>query len=151
MKVLTIQQPYATLILLKAKQYETRRWLTPHRGPLLIHAGRHYQEANKRLLFTEPFKSILEQHGIYQFQDLPFGAILGQVTLGCIEPAWQISGWQTDQELNCGFWGPGNYAWRLDQPQPWQKPLFTSGQPGLWEIRHEVLAQHLGPNLAGVA
>lgn len=39
MKALTIYQPYADLIALSAKRYETRSWATNHRGPTAIHAG----------------------------------------------------------------------------------------------------------------
>lgn len=39
MKILTLTQPYATLIALSAKHIETRSWLTRYRGPIAIHAG----------------------------------------------------------------------------------------------------------------
>lgn len=39
MKVLTIKQPWATLISTGIKQYEIRSWKTNYRGPMLIHAG----------------------------------------------------------------------------------------------------------------
>lgn len=40
MKVLTIKQPFATLIAEGIKQYEFRTWRTKYRGQLLIHAGK---------------------------------------------------------------------------------------------------------------
>ena len=39
MKVLTIKQPYASLIIEGYKKYEFRSWKTKYRGELLIHAG----------------------------------------------------------------------------------------------------------------
>lgn len=39
MKVLTIQQPYASLIAEGDKWIENRTWETNFRGPILIHAG----------------------------------------------------------------------------------------------------------------
>ena len=39
MKVLTIKQPFATLIAEGYKEYEFRTWKTKYRGELLIHAG----------------------------------------------------------------------------------------------------------------
>jgi hypothetical protein len=44
MKALTVLQPWAQLLILGAKRYETRSWKTKHRGPLLIHAGRAFFE-----------------------------------------------------------------------------------------------------------
>lgn len=40
MKVITIKQPFATLIVEGLKEYEFRTWKTKYRGELLIHAGK---------------------------------------------------------------------------------------------------------------
>ena len=40
MKVLTIKQPWATLIMQGDKRFEFRSWQTKYRGDLLIHAGK---------------------------------------------------------------------------------------------------------------
>lgn len=39
MKVITIKQPFATLIAEGLKEYEFRTWKAKYRGELLIHAG----------------------------------------------------------------------------------------------------------------
>lgn len=40
MKVITIKQPFATLIAEGLKEYEFRTWKTNYRGPIFIHAGK---------------------------------------------------------------------------------------------------------------
>ena len=40
MRVLTIKQPWATLIMQGNKRFEFRSWQTKYRGDLLIHAGK---------------------------------------------------------------------------------------------------------------
>ena len=40
MKVITIKQPWATLIAKGYKEYEFRTWKTNYRGDILIHAGK---------------------------------------------------------------------------------------------------------------
>ena len=40
MKVITIKQPWATLIAKGYKEYEFRTWRTKYRGEILIHAGK---------------------------------------------------------------------------------------------------------------
>ena len=74
MKVLTIKQPWATLIMQGNKSYEFRSWQTKYRGDLLIHAGKGIdKEAMKRLAKYIP-------------KELPVGKILGKVTLvDCIK------------------------------------------------------------------
>lgn len=74
MKVLTIKQPWATLIMQGNKRYEFRSWQTKYRGELLIHAGKGIdKEAMKRLSKYLP-------------KELLVGKILGKVTLvDCIK------------------------------------------------------------------
>ncbi|MDD2391996.1 MAG: ASCH domain-containing protein [Bacilli bacterium] len=40
MKVITVKQPFATLIAEGLKEYEFRTWKTKFRGEILIHAGK---------------------------------------------------------------------------------------------------------------
>ena len=50
MKVLTIKQPWASLIIEGYKRFEFRSWKTNYRGELLIHAGKSIdKEAYERL------------------------------------------------------------------------------------------------------
>ena len=44
MKVLTIKQPWAELIINGHKCYEFRSWKTKYRGKILIHAGYEYRK-----------------------------------------------------------------------------------------------------------
>lgn len=73
MKVLTIKQPFASLIASGLKEYEFRSWKTNYRGELLIHAGKSVDaEAMKRF----------ESYGL----DYPRGCIIAQVQLtDCIK------------------------------------------------------------------
>lgn len=49
MKVITIKQPFATLIAEGLKEYEFRTWKTKYRGEILIHAGKRIdKKAMKR-------------------------------------------------------------------------------------------------------
>ena len=74
MKVLTIKQPWATLIMQQDKRFEFRSWQTKYRGELLIHAGKGIdKEAMKRLAKHIP-------------ENMPIGKILGKVKLvDCIK------------------------------------------------------------------
>lgn len=44
MKVITIKQPFATLIAKGLKEYEFRTWKTKYRGEILIHAGKSIEK-----------------------------------------------------------------------------------------------------------
>lgn len=68
MKVLTIKQPFATLIAEGLKEYEFRTWKTKYRGELLIHAGKGVD------------KKAMKKFEKYNL-DYPSGCILASVNL----------------------------------------------------------------------
>lgn len=68
MKVITVKQPFATLIVKGVKQYEFRTWKTKYRGDILIHAGKGVD------------KKALARFKHFGF-DYPSGCILGSVTI----------------------------------------------------------------------
>lgn len=73
MKVITIRQPFATLIAEGLKEYEFRSWKTEYRGDILIHAGK-----------------TVDREAMQRFSGLgmkyPTGCILAKATLDdCIE------------------------------------------------------------------
>ncbi len=73
MKVITIKQPFATLIAEGMKEYEFRTWRTKYRGEILIHAGKGVD------------KKAMEKFKDYHF-NYPSGAIIAKVTLtDCVE------------------------------------------------------------------
>jgi activating signal cointegrator 1 len=62
--VLTLTQPYASLVALGVKTFETRDWGTRYRDMLLIHAGKGLVPVGGRaglieLCLSEPFRSVL--------------------------------------------------------------------------------------------
>ena len=87
MKVLTVQQPWASLIVGGIKDVENRSWHTTYRGRLGIHAGLRYDQ------------ELVDQYGHLLDEDPPLGAIIGGVTLvDCIDHSrskWAMPGmWQ---------------------------------------------------------
>lgn len=73
MKVLTIKQPWATLIMQGDKRFEFRSWQMKYRGDLLIHAGNGID------------KNAMKRLAKYLPDEIPLGKILGKVTfVDCI-------------------------------------------------------------------
>ncbi len=68
MKVITVKQPFASLIAAGLKEYEFRTWKTNHRGEILIHAGKGIdKEAMKKF----------EHLGL----DYPLGCIIAKAVI----------------------------------------------------------------------
>jgi len=79
MKALTLKEPWASLVVLGAKEYETRSWATKHTGRIAIHVSKTFDAASRRLCLYEPFSTHLEGFGMTRRFTL--GAIIGLVTI----------------------------------------------------------------------
>lgn len=148
MKAITIIQPWATLIALGEKKFETRSWATKHRGKLAIHAGK---KVDKAACEAEPIRSTLSDHG-YTVDNLPTGAVVAMCQL---EDCWEVIGeidfpvggtavlndstgtkvygiTPDNNELYFGDYSKGRFAWEIDAVKWLEVPIPAKGQQGLW-------------------
>ena len=133
MRIITLYQPYATLMMLGLKQNETRSFKTRVRGELGIHAAASIPNWCKMKMAEQPFKSALK--GI----DLPTGKILGTVELiDCVTTSkflcdQAIYTARTWDEISFGDYSPGRFAWITKNPIPFEKPIIAKGSQGFWK------------------
>ena len=136
MKVLSLLQPWATLVVMGVKQIETRSWSTTYRGPLLIHASKG--KAGETIANEPPFKKYIPS-----FKQLPFGYIIGKVLLTDVISAGHNPLLHTsDEMLNnltmeekaFGDYTPRRFAWILQDPVAFKKPIAARGRLALWEF-----------------
>ena len=128
MKVLTIKQPWATLIMQGYKRFEFRSCQTKYRGDLLIHAGKGIdKEAIKRLEKYLP-------------EELSTGKILGKVTLvDCIKmsPEFKEELLKENRDIYTKSSFQENYGWQMDNVQVFKEPIEAKGHLSLWEYNIE--------------
>ena len=124
MKVLTIKQPWATLIIQGDKRFEFRSWQTKYRGELLIHAGKGIdKEAINRLKKYIP-------------EVLPQGKILGKVTLvDCIKmsPEFKEMLLNENSDIYTKSSFKENYGWQLENVEVFDEPIEVKGHLSLWD------------------
>ena len=158
MKALTLNQPWAMMVPLKAKQIETRSWSTRYRGRLAIHASKKLTLPELALCYQPPFRDVLTNSGIDIMggelrpgnHKFPLGAVIATCELvDCIRTdqmrvgglvAWNrdSSYWSlTNQEKAFGDYSPGRYAWLLDNVQMLPEPIPAKGALGLWEWKQD--------------
>lgn len=133
MKAITLHQPYASLIALGKKQYETRSWSTNYRGKIAVHAG-----LSKKAL-TQDGYALWQRAGLGQtsFAMLPLGEIIAIADLtDCIKMTDELIGSASELERTVGNWKLGNYAWRLENIQVLSEPIPYKGKQGLWEYNN---------------
>lgn len=136
MKALTLTQPWATLVHVKAKLIETRSWYTSHRGPLVIHAASSYPREARELAQTAPFSRALGQ---LDPLELPLGVGLCVVTVvGCVKTEHvgklKEMGFPLHiDELRFGNFQPGRWAWALKYEYSFPKAIVAKGARRIWE------------------
>lgn len=146
MKAITIKQPWATLIALREKKFETRSWQTKHRGKIAIHAGK---TIDKEACENSWIKGVLQEHGIYSYKDLPIGVVIAtaeliechkvSATLGHVSVFTSGKSVQ-GLEVAFGDYTEGRYAWELKYVEEFIVPIPAKGQLSLWEWNEEANA-----------
>lgn len=160
MKVISLTQPWASLIIIGAKGIETRGY-QPSKATkkilkkeyLLIHAsktkffGSGPDKINCRdLCMKEPFYKFIG--GMRGYDALPFGAIIGRVSFEWAARTEALKERLSDQsniliehlmhsgaqELALGDYSPGRYGWRLDDPKAFTEPIPATGKLSIWDF-----------------
>jgi|LSQX01.3.fsa_nt_gb hypothetical protein len=126
MKVITIKQPWASLIANGYKEYEFRTWKTNYRGPLLIHAGKG-----------------IDKEAMEHFKDLkleyPLSRIIAIANLSeCIfiDDKFQKQLLIKKSKVYGVGSKVGTYAWKLSNIKKLDNPKYIKGQLGLWNIEN---------------
>lgn len=145
MKALSLTQPWATLVVAGAKHYETRSWPTKHRGPLAIHASKHFPKDCILLCKFPHFQECLEIAGYPNPRDLPTGALVGLVYMTeCMEARHAMQDPKLSRhEPHFGDFGRGRFAWKLKDPWKLENPIACTGRLGLWNLPEELAADLL--------
>lgn len=143
MKAISLWQPYATLVAIQAKQYETRSWAPSYTGPLAIHAAKRWTRDQREL--TARFDRYLDRAGWGRglLDDLPFGAFVATAEI------WSDDIFQAEKirdelevlELEFGDYGDGRFAWRLSEVMSLWEPVPCRGYQKLWNVPPEMVAR----------
>lgn len=135
MKVLTVKQPYASLIAFGYKTFEFRSWQTKYRGEIYIHAGFNIDNAPT---------SLVEDYDINYLK----GAIIAKAKLiDCILVDEKMN--KKLNKMNSKiYWNnyKGYYAWVLKDIEL-IKPIKAKGQLGIWNYYNELEIMGLMDNI----
>lgn len=126
MKVLSIKEPYASLIKEQIKLIETRSFKTNYRGQLYIHASK------SKVLNDEKTKQVLK---LLKNKDFNYGYIIAKCQLiDCVymdeEFIKKIK--KNPNEYLCGEYKVGRYAWILKDIEPIDEIIKAKGRLNIW-------------------
>ena len=129
MKVLSLTEPYATLIKTGVKKIETRSWKTCYRGKLYIHAS--------STKIPKEYKNNKELMNLVNINELNFGNIICSCNLvDCIEMTDKFieEVKKNKEEYICGVYKTGRYAWILDDIKVLENSIPAKGHLGIWNM-----------------
>lgn len=139
MRALSLIQPWATLVALGAKRYETRSWKVSYRGPVAIHASRGLPKECRALCDVWPFNKYIRTA-----DELPRGVIIAlaelpyiystEVIARALNPERQLA---DAEELRFGDYSTGRFAWQLVNVRALKTPVDAWGNRGLWKVDPE--------------
>ena len=130
MKVLSLTEPFATLIKEKKKFVETRSWKTNYRGELYIHASK--TKMAKKDKEDEYLMALVSN------KSFSYGYIICKCKLvDCIYMTKEyVENMKKHhhQEYICGEYEEGRYAWILESIEPLECPIPAKGKLSIWEF-----------------
>ena len=137
MKVVSLKEPFATLINNGFKKIETRSWKTNYRGELFIHAS------GKRL--AKEFLTNNYVINLIKDMDMNYGNIICKCNLvDCVYMDENFINYirQNPQEYFVGEYKEGRYAWILDDIEPIY-PIAAKGKLNIWnhDGNYEVMSK----------
>ncbi|MFH1503449.1 MAG: ASCH domain-containing protein [Candidatus Diapherotrites archaeon] len=119
MKVLSLKQPWAELVLQGKKKIELRKWNTHFRGKFLIHASKI------------PDKESMRRFG---FDNLPFGVIVGEAELADVKKYKDAKEFNKDKDLHLAEESWGDFGFVLKNVKR-VKEIPCKGSLNFWEFK----------------
>ncbi len=121
MKVLSLKQPFAELVVSGKKKIELRKWNTKFRGEFLIHASK------------TSHKESLKKFG---FEKLPTGCIVGKAILKDVKYYKDQKEFEKDKDLHLASSSWGNYGFILEEAERINE-IPCNGKLNFWEFNPE--------------
>ncbi len=131
-KVLSLKEPFATLIKTGIKKVETRSWPTNYRGELYIHASISRSTLNEKNIEFKKLIQNLEYQPSYIICKCNLTDCI-YMTKEYVENMKKTN----YQEYLCGEYKEGRYAWILENIEPLSIPFKAKGQLSIWTFYPE--------------
>jgi activating signal cointegrator 1 len=166
MKAISLHQPWADMVKLGHKTYETRGWSTKHRGPIAIHASRSM--AHLDLMTEPPFSTCYDKH-LIKITELGSIVAVAEVSYTCpayqitadlcesaeelqdmlkhpecpknLRPEWENQLVKIQHELAFGDYTMGRFAWKLTNIKRLPNPIPCRGYQKIWNLDENITAQ----------
>lgn len=142
-KVLSIKEPHASLLLTPYKTIETRSWPTKYRGEIYLHASRSESMPPYNAETAPMYDRV---HELYERYEKEYGEKLGHrfctiyakaELVDCIMMTPENIAALPQEEIDAGYYEPGRFMWVLKNVTPLANPIPAKGHLGIWNYEME--------------
>ena len=131
MKVLSIKEPFASLIMNKKKRIETRSWKTNYRGEIYIHASK--SKMNKDIENRTELKELIKDMSLNQEYIICKANLVDCIYM---DEKFIKEIKKDKQEFCCGLYETGRYAWILENVIA-ITPIKAKGRLNIWNYEEK--------------
>lgn len=142
MKVISLWQPWASLIFVGRKSYETRGWKYSPKlkdQTIAIHSTKIFP--NMKYISDELHEICVKEFGSDYQRSMLQSSILGTVKLGDIIPSEDHISLSLDDKIT-GDWSAGRFGWKLYDIQSLKEPIIIGGKQGFWNVDDTLLGNY---------
>lgn len=151
MRAITLWEPWASLVAIGAKTYETRSWSTSYRGPLLIHAAArpprpvdglgfpHTDSMGTMWVLTEAWPDPVDGSNLHAFP-VRRGVVVAVANIADVIPTESVPPDDLERQGRFGDYTPGRFAWRLEDIRELEEPVPARGRQGLWVPSNDLVS-----------
>ena len=133
MKAISLLQPWASLVMMGLKHWETRSWPTKHKGDIAIHASKGMCEAGCDLMVRDETLRMFAAKGMFpSFNELPRGVVLGVCSLHQCVRSDSLTAAEVGSDAAYGDFSSGRWCWFLMVKEKFKEPVPARGMQGLW-------------------
>lgn len=145
-KVITLRQPWAGLLVMGLKKFETRSWATAHRGRIYVHASAKIDAVGKHLIEDlQKYDKRFEIGSIIRKACMETGKIIGHVDIVDVHSTDEpLKPEITGSEYRFGDYSPGRHYWETTNARRLFRPIPAKGQLSIWNIDDEILNRNNG-------
>jgi activating signal cointegrator 1 len=147
LRVLTVRQPRATLLVHRIKCNDTFTWEAPYRGLVAIHAADTITQPERDMSDTIIYKAALNRCGYRDWTELPVGAIVGVGTLNGVTSVGCYNIDMATLEFALGDYSENRFVWHFNDMRPVSPIVGLRGHIGLWtpsELLRDLILKRSG-------
>lgn len=138
MRVLTLRQPWAWMVVAGIKTIETRTWRTNYRGLVVIHASKKFGNEEKETIYRMARWSEFLNNAL-RSAIFDTGAIIGEANLEACFRFNNFETFETLQEKHCcipveDYSWANRWGWELSLAKKYKQPIPIKGKLGLWDL-----------------